>query len=456
MRVKRFEGKNEADILEEIRAEMGANATIVSTRSKPYPPPLGWFMKPKMVVTAAYEGDETFAPITENPGIDLDKFPPLPPMPASVKQPGINASPNAPASAILEAARAAMPQKNTPTAENNEESIEDSLALLLQEARKATEKTEGSHKSNTPNKRKNRNKNRGNNPAPPQKTGGSFNNPLVQKFYDTLLTQDVLPEVAEQLLGNLTEADPTQKDVKAIVKIIYGNIVKMLSDPTLVDPNKPAPQTVVFMGPTGVGKTTTIAKLSSLLTLNHDLRVGLVTADTYRIAAVEQLKTYADILGLDIRTVYKPDEAAGQITDLMPPNDIVLLDTAGRSHKNKENLAELKSILDAIPHSVRYLVLSVTTRYRELANIVNTYASITDFNIVFTKLDESDTLGNLVNLCCLTGKKPAYITFGQSVPEDFDAVKPDSIAKSLLGLTGENPYNAPDEESPEAQEGGTP
>ncbi|MCL2189920.1 MAG: hypothetical protein FWC16_13065 [Defluviitaleaceae bacterium] len=424
----------------EIRAEMGANATIVSTRVKPYPFPLGWFMKPRLIVTAAYENDEAFAFTDNDETAEQMMARPIPPMP---KPPTITAPPNAPASAILEAARAAMPKTPPPPA-NNDESIEESLALLLQEARKATAKTEGfpeEGEKKHPAKIDAKNKKQ-----------TQLKNPLVQTFYDTLLTQDVLPEVATRLLGDLTEAEHTQTDVKEVVKIIYGNIVDLLSNPTLVNADKPAPQTVVFMGPTGVGKTTTIAKLSSLLTLNHDLRVGLVTADTYRIAAVEQLKTYADILGLDIRTVYKADEAAEQIKGLMPPNDIVLLDTAGRSHKNKENLAELKSILDVIPDSTRYLVLSVTTRYRELANIVNTYASITDFNIVFTKLDESDTLGNLVNLCSLTGKKPAYITFGQSVPEDFDAIKPDSIAKSLLGLTGENPYN--EAHASPAQEGG--
>jgi flagellar biosynthesis protein FlhF len=172
--------------------------------------------------------------------------------------------------------------------------------------------------------------------------------------------------------------------------------------------------------------------------------VGLVTADTYRIAAVEQLKTYADILGLEIRTVYKPEEMSAQMNSLVPPHDVVLVDTAGRSHKNKGNLADLKMILDEIPDSVRYLVLSINTRYKDLISIINAYSQIADFDLIFTKLDESDNLGNLVNICCLTEKKPAYVTFGQSVPEDFDAVKPDSIAKSLLGLNGENPYGHPD------------
>ena len=84
--------------------------------------------------------------------------------------------------------------------------------------------------------------------------------------------------------------------------------------------------------------------------------------------------------------------------------------------------------------------MSVTTRYEDLVNITNAYDQVTDFDLIFTKLDEANTLGNLINVCCLTGKKPAYVTFGQNVPDDMEAVRPDRIAKSLLGLTGSTPY----------------
>jgi flagellar biosynthesis protein FlhF len=407
MRVKRFEGKNEEAILARIREEMGPDAAIVSTRVKPYPLPFGWFLKPRLVVTASYESDDTFA---------YKETTPVTP-------------------SILQTARDIMPKEDT----TNEESIEESLALLLQEARKATLKTEGITEE-PKTKQKGKTKIKTTAEKPTQETNkqetNTYDNPLVQTLYNTLISQDVLPDVAARLLGDLSTLPPHHTDVKEIVKTVYGNIVDLLSNPTLIPTGKDTPKTVIFMGPTGVGKTTTIAKLSSLLTLRDELNVGLVTADTYRIAAVEQLKTYADILGLDIRTVYKPDEMATQVNSLMPPNDIVLVDTAGRSHKNKENLAELKQILDEIPNSVRYLVLSINTRFKDLTNIVEIYSQVSGFDLIFTKLDESDNLGNLVNICCLTGKKPAYITFGQSVPEDFDAIKPESIAKSLLGLMG--------------------
>ena len=407
MRVKRFEGKNEEAILEQIKEEMGDRATIVSTRSKPYPPPMGWFRRPRLVVTAAYDDDEAF--LAEDDENDDKK----------VKAPFV--APQIPD--ILKAAQQTAPPKD-------EDSIEESLALLLQEARKATLKTEAAEEPAPVSKMKPQAKKQ-----PPQ----DYKNPLVQTIYDTLISQDVLPQVAHQLLEDVALAPANEKDIKNIIATVYAKIVALLSNPTLVDAEKPTAQTIVFMGPTGVGKTTTIAKLASVLSLQHDKHVGLVTADTYRIAAVEQLRTYADILGLEIRTVYNADEMVDAVAELIPPHDLVLIDTAGRSHKNKENLDELAAVLAAIPDATRYLVLSVATRYKDMANIVNTYAAITDFNIIFTKVDESDTLGNLVNICCLTGKKPAYITFGQSVPEDFDAVKPDNVAKSLLALGGDTP-----------------
>jgi flagellar biosynthesis protein FlhF len=249
--------------------------------------------------------------------------------------------------------------------------------------------------------------------------------------------------VAVHILRDLENVDESsQVDVRLLVKAVYGSIVDMLKGPTLIDTNKGEPQTIVFMGPTGVGKTTTIAKLSSILTLKHGLRIGLITADTYRIAAVEQLKTYADILGLDIRVVYNPNEMEEHLRALRAKNDIILVDTAGRSHKNAESINELKLLLDAVPESKRYLVLSVTTRYEDLCKIVNVFDQQSDFNLIFTKLDEAESLGSLMNICCIAGKKAAYVTFGQNVPDDLEAIKPDKIAKSLLGLSegGAHPY----------------
>jgi len=189
-----------------------------------------------------------------------------------------------------------------------------------------------------------------------------------------------------------------------------------------------------FMGPTGVGKTTTIAKLTSDFILNYNLRLGLITADTYRIAAVEQLKTYAEILSVEVGVVYSTKDFIECIGRLTAKYDMILVDTAGRSHKNSENLTELSELLAACPAAEKHLVLSLTTKCDDLLQIIEAYSDIADFDIIFTKLDETQELGSILNICHLTQKRISYVTNGQNVPDDISIVEPEKIARALLGL----------------------
>lgn len=418
MKVKRYEGKSEAALMPIITEEMGEGLTIISVKQKPKTKFFGFFHKPSVIITAAYEDDKEFMNLIGNPEAKATKFtPPL------VERKPFSAD-------LLESSVA-----------SGSAAIEESMTILLKEARKAAMQMEQEEASK-------RLKKQIETPARDEKKptalgAKKYEHSMVQLFYETMIAQEVMPEVAAHILRDLENMDEaSQVDVSLLVKAVYGSIVDILKGPTLIDTNKGEAQTIVFMGPTGVGKTTTIAKLSSILTLKHGLRLGLITADTYRIAAAEQLKTYADILGLDIRVVYNPDEIQEHLCALRAKNDIVLIDTAGRSHKHAESIKELKMLLDAVPDSKRYLVLSMTTRYEDLCKIVNVFDQQTDFNLVFTKLDEVETLGSLMNICCIAGKKAAYVTFGQNVPDDLEAIKPDKIAKALLGLAeGEShPY----------------
>ena len=417
MKVKRYEGKSEAALMPIIFEEMGPNATIISVKQKPATGILGLFRQSTVVITAASEEDEDFLNLITQPTAEASN--PYAPPPHIERKP-------------------------TPTdlVEDSSGSIEESMTLLLKEARKAAnqmehqESTKKSGKTKASSSTKNQEQEH-------DEDAKKYSHSMVQLFYDTMISQDVLPDVAAHILRELESVDEaSQVDVRLLVKAVYGNIIDILKNPTLIDTNRGLGQTIVFMGPTGVGKTTTIAKLSSILALNHTLRVGLITADTYRIAAVEQLRTYADILGLDIRVVYKPEEMPEHLQALRAKCDVVLVDTAGRSHRNMDSLDELNLLLETLPDSTRYLVLSVTTKYDDLCKIVNVYDQLSDFNLIFTKLDEADTLGSMMNICCLAGKKAAYVTIGQNVPDDLEAIKPDKIAKSLLGLSdgGIHPY----------------
>ena len=163
----------------------------------------------------------------------------------------------------------------------------------------------------------------------------------------------------------------------------------------------------------------------------------LITADTYRIAAVEQLKTYANILGIPLEVVYSADEMDKTIDELKE-FDLVFVDTAGRSHQNAEQVQDIKKILDKVPEEDKevYLVLSATTKYKDLKKISEVYRKITEYYLIFTKLDETDTVGNIFNIHMLTGAQLSYATWGQNVPDDIGKMDAQKITKQLLGGNG--------------------
>lgn len=267
-----------------------------------------------------------------------------------------------------------------------------------------------------------------------EKTGlRKYESNMIQIFYDSLIAQGVTGEIARELLSDVAGlSDPS--DLPVIVKVVYNNIIGILGLSAHVSQT---PRGVYFfLGPTGVGKTTTIAKLSSRFVFDSNVSVGLITADTYRIAAVEQLKTYAEILGVDIAIVYSASDLREILPKMQSFQDAVLIDTAGRSHTNAEMVADLKDLLAVAADAHRFLVLSLTTKYEDLLAIVKAYETFTGFDIIFTKADETVCLGSILNICKLTGKKISYITNGQNVPDDIGVLKPEDIAKSLMGLGG--------------------
>ena len=143
------------------------------------------------------------------------------------------------------------------------------------------------------------------------------------------------------------------------------------------------------------------------------MNVGLISADTYRIAAVEQLKVYSDILSLPLEVIYSPDEIHDAINRLNN-QDIIMVDTAGRSHKNYEHIKELTLLLDEVKNKRVYLVVSSTTRNSDLKDILNTYAFLENYKIIFTKLDEVSTYGPILNIAMTEPESLSYITTGQA------------------------------------------
>lgn len=188
---------------------------------------------------------------------------------------------------------------------------------------------------------------------------------------------------------------------------------------------------ISFIGPTGVGKTTTLAKVAANYLLNCGKKVAMATIDNYRIAAVEQLKIYGQIMNVPVETAKTPQELK-KIFDRHHDKDLILVDTAGRSPKDESSLQELASFLNPSLQLENHLVLSVTTRESELLAAIQRFQNIELHGLVFTKLDESDLLGSILNVQLHAGYPVTFLTNGQKVPEDILPHEPRHLARMIL------------------------
>ncbi len=258
----------------------------------------------------------------------------------------------------------------------------------------------------------------------------------LRMVYNKLIESEVDEEVANIIIEDIDASMKKEANIDNIISAIYQKIILKLGEPEVV--NTENGKTVVFfLGPTGVGKTTTIAKLASEFKLNRGIQVAMITADTYRIAAVEQLNTYAGILDVPVSVIFSPDELIDAINKYSE-YDLILVDTAGRSHRNAEQLSEVKQLITATQEAglgvniEKYLVLSATTKYKDLLNITEAYKDIDNFRLLFTKLDETNAYGNILNIRVHTGAPLSYVTSGQAVPEDISVVNVQEMAKCLI------------------------
>ena len=223
--------------------------------------------------------------------------------------------------------------------------------------------------------------------------------------------------------------------VDMILSNVYQKLILRFGQPETIDLSGNKPKVLFFVGPTGVGKTTTIAKIASKYKVEYEKKVAFITADTYRIAATEQLQVYANILDAPMSIVYTQDEMNDAIAKFAD-YDLVFVDTAGFSHKNEKQRNDMKTLLGGVNEEYNkevYLVLSATTKYADLLDIVDSYREIADYKLIFTKLDETTTYGNLLNIKLYSGADLSYTTNGQNVPDDIEVFDTQKIVKKLLG-----------------------
>ena len=258
---------------------------------------------------------------------------------------------------------------------------------------------------------------------------------FIKLLYNAMMDNEVNEHYANQIIDEIEKSNKPNMPFDYALTNTYQKMILKFGKPAEIVPAKKGIKMVFFVGPTGVGKTTTIAKIASKFSVEGGKKVALLTTDTYRIAAAEQLRTYANILEVPFRVIYAAEEVDQALIDFKD-YDFILVDTAGHSHQNEVQREAMGTFIHSVDGKVEhevFLVLSATTKYRDLLSIADTYSAMTDYKLIFTKLDETTTLGNLLNLRLYTNASLSYVTCGQNVPDDIEIFNPQKTVKQLLG-----------------------
>lgn len=258
-------------------------------------------------------------------------------------------------------------------------------------------------------------------------------------LYKQMMDNDVSAEMADRLVGIVRDRldkdelnDPIvvrQSLLREIEQTIRTRSESLLN----IDHQSTTtrPRIIALVGPTGVGKTTTVAKLAATYKLRHHKKVGLITSDTYRIAAVDQLKTYAGIIGLPLRVANTPDEMKAAIDELHH-RDIIIIDTAGRSQNNLSRIEELAEFSAVASPDETHLVLSTTVGENVMRKTAERFRALGPDRCILTKLDEAVTTGPIAGLCDRIGLPLSFVTVGQEVPDDLEPARADRLARCVL------------------------
>ena len=407
---KKFTGKTEAEATEAAKKELGSTLVIMNVREVKKKGLFAFLLPKQIEVTAALEEE---APARPQYG------------------------------SILRTAadKEIRTEQQNLLAKNSTENIEkklDSLQTLLESQlnNRQSEKEESAKTQDVPDAEEKEDKTQDMAAAEKKE---EEKNPEQDKFIRLLYNKMLDNEMDEKYVNSILEdASKTKKadlPFDYLLANIYQKMVLKFGRSEGITPSEEGPRIVLFIGPTGVGKTTTIAKLAGRYCVEEKKKVALLTADTYRIAAAEQLRTYANILETPFRIIYTPEELQAAVEDYWDC-DYIFIDTAGRSHQNTDQLEKMKEMVAALkrPESYQvFLVLSATTKYRDLQKIADCYGKIADFELIFTKLDETEAVGNLLNMKLYTDAPIAYVTCGQNVPDDMEAFNPQKTVKQILG-----------------------
>jgi len=379
MVIKKYLVKDMNEALTRIRYEMGKDAIIISQRKVKKPGIFGYF-KPKMIeVTAALENNKISQDWKQKKNDDID----------------INES--------INSIKKLMKDK-TKELNENLESCKEEIAVT------------------------------------PAVIDDNIKDEVkeIKELLNKVIKNTAKEKEEDEMLSYLREIDVEDELVEELLSKDYDNLedfkedFKKLIKENVKISNENLQGKVVLVGPTGVGKTTTIAKLAGRLALIDKKKVGLITIDTYRIGAVDQLRTYAEIMNIPFKVVITLKEMESAVEELKDC-DIVLIDTTGRSSKNTMQISELRAFIHKITPDNIMLVISGTTKNRDIDIILAGYRELNYEKLIITKLDETTAYGSIYNISKKSGKPIAYITTGQNVPDDIKSPAFDELEKLILG-----------------------
>ena len=403
MIIKKFQAKTENDAVEAAKKELGSAVVIMNVRKVKRKGPFGFLLPQLTEVTVALEEESEQKVQSLRKNTD------------SQNGNAVKAEKTAESRHVAEGEL--QGQKNFERQLENsmiEEKLDSLHSLLEQQLKKPEEETEE---------------------APEEEIKEDEMSRFIKLVYNTMLDNEVDEKYANLIIDEMEKNNKPGTPLDHALADVYQKMILKFGNSQELTESQKGPKVVSFIGPTGVGKTTTIAKIAAKYQLDKKKKVALLTADTYRIAAAEQLRTYAGILEVPFRVIYSAEEISQAVRDFQD-YDYIMVDTAGHAHQNEDQREIIKGLIhaaDGLTDTDVFLVLSATTKYNDLKKIVDAYREVTDYRLIFTKLDETEERGNMFNIRLYTGAEICYVTCGQNVPDDLESFNPQKTVKLLLG-----------------------
>ncbi|MDN5344686.1 MAG: flagellar biosynthesis protein FlhF [Clostridia bacterium] len=415
MKIKRYLARDMKEAYLAIRRDLGPEAVIVATRQVRQPGLRGFFLPPRLEVTAALEEGAEVRPMVGTGPLRTGPLMPSVPgpgeggaftqaVPAGDNPPGPLRVGAIPAGSPPATAGVPRPGATAPAALPGSRPAWEGLQRELAEIKTALSRLVGSRGDDLPEH--------------------------LAAWRQRLLAQ----ELEEGLVAELVAGLEASWGSEVIGEVLRTRLADRLSSLVAAGPGR---RVQAFVGPTGVGKTTTLAKIAARHSLYQERKVGLITLDTYRIGAVDQLKTYAEIMGLPLEVAMTPRELRTAL-ERLEYCDVVLVDTAGRAPENKAMLAETRGFLEVMPVREVHLVLSCATRRQDLLQAVENFRGLNYDRLIFTKLDESGCPGVILTVAAAAGVPLTYLTTGQDVPDDLEAAEPHLLARRIWEAVAED------------------